>query len=159
MLEGLHLALNLGRKSPRSTALRSPTPLHKALAGINSDGSELTAINSTFSECHQQSRGNYHILGEQSVFSAHGSVFQNGIAVIGNSGFVFSEDARGSLADCAVAGHVVDAPSGAAGAILCETGSYVSVSRTTFRDNRAGANGGCFSVITLGTLTIDQSES
>ena len=59
-----------------------------------------------------------------------------------------------SITDCLITGNVAIA--GDTGALALRNGATVSVLRTTFRNNRAGTQDGCFSA--SGTLTIDDSE-
>ena len=60
------------------------------------------------------------------------------------------------MTDCMVTGHV--SATGARGALRLESGSTMSVSRTTFRDNRAATIGGCFSLLGSSSLTVDDSD-
>ena len=110
----------------------------------------------TFAES-TTSTSNYNIAGEDAVFAAYGSVFRDGYALISIAGIVLKNGARGSMADCMVTGNV--SPAGAAsGALHLESASQCAVSRTTFRDNRAGTVAGCFALYGSSSLTVDASD-
>ena len=98
---------------------------------------------------------NYIIVGEDSRFAAYGSVFRDGTTVSSNACFAV-ESGRASLVDCLVSGNVVTAGNG--GAIVIGGSSVVSVLRTTFRNNRAATQNGCFGVAVGSQLTIEDSD-
>ena len=110
-------------------------------------------INSTFAESHSNA-GTFTIHGEDSVFAAYGSVFRDNTVDCCIAAIHLHSKARGSLTDCLVIGNVVTAGSGRD---WSARESSMSVLRTTFRNNRAGTQDGCFQV-SVGSLTIDDSD-
>ena len=107
----------------------------------------------TFAESHCNSH-NFGVYGELAVFSAYNSVFRDNTA--GDSAAIYlGSKARGSLTDCLVSGNVATSTTGA---LRVEGGATMSISRTTFRDNRAADWGGCFQIMSLGTVTVDDSD-
>ena len=111
-------------------------------------------ISGTFAESSSATL-NYHITGEDGRFAAYGSVFRDG-TTISSSAFLGVTWGRASLVDCLVSGNVVTA--GNAGAIGMTDGSSVSVLRTTFCNNRAATQNGCFGVSVGSQLTIEDSD-
>ena len=108
----------------------------------------------TFAESFSSGGRTFDIQGEGSVFAAYGSVFRDNYVSAASGWLEISEFARGSMADCLVTGNEAGMDTGV---LRVLTGATLSVSRTTFRDNRAGY-AGCFDVTGLGTLTIVESD-
>ena len=59
------------------------------------------------------------------------------------------------MADCLVTGHW---PDGGTGVLTVYAEATMSILRTTFRDNGAAQSNGCFNVVSLGVLTVDDSD-
>ena len=73
----------------------------------------------------------YYVVGEDSVFSAYGSVFRDGYVGLTDV-MTFVNGARGSLTDCVVSGNIALESSGA---VSVKNGATMTILRTTFRDN------------------------
>ena len=119
--------------------------------------SELTVINSSFTE--SSSEASNHYIGDGSTFVAINSVFNDNFAMLGQPGFLFEVGGDGTLIDCTVSNNHANSVGGGSGAILLSSAASVHLVRTTLRDNSVLSQGGCMKVQGSSSAIIEDSEA